>query len=197
MAFSAFEVENCAPFEEKWRIFGNIGNFMYVMVRHSNGVVGYAPLYRHSFQFLQPHFLADAEKFNIDCLNPNQLETTADKLRYYRYKKGLLQKDVAEYAGIERTTYTAYEANERDYYPVDVLGCIAEILAVDITELLDDYNAFLYHGQAGQIRDLRKRLKLTQKAFAQRLGVNTVTFKRWERGKVRMTKKTWEKMFAK
>ena len=65
--------------------------------------------------------LNDAEKFNIGHPNPEQLESTADKLRYYRYKKGLLQKDVAEYAGIERTTYTAYEANERDYYPVDVL----------------------------------------------------------------------------
>jgi len=166
-----------------------------MMVRHSNGVVSYAPLYRHIFRFVQPHFLADAEKFNIDYPAPEQLESTADKLRCYRYRKGLLQREVADHAGIERTTYTDYEAEERDYYPLDILERIAEVLGVSITDLPDGYNTFLYLGQAGQVKDLRKRLGLTQKAFAAQLGVNKTTYKRWEYGKVRMSKTTWEKMF--
>ena len=183
------------PFREKWRILSHIGDFMYVMVRNTNGVGSYAPLYRYSFTFLRPHFLADAEKFNIDNTDPEQMNFVSDKLRYYRYKKGLLQKDVADYAGIERTTYTDYETAIRDYYPLDVLGRIAECLDVDITDLLDDYNAFLYRGQAGQIQELRKRLGLTQRAFAMRIGVDVATFKKWEWGKIRLLKKRWVEMF--
>ena len=107
----------------------------------------------------------------------------------------MLQKDVADYAGIERTTYNAYEASRRDHYPLDVLIKIADVLDVDVTDLLDDYNTFLHNGQASQIKDLRRRLGFTQKDFAAKLGVNKTTYKRWEYGKVRVSKKTWEKMF--
>jgi len=44
---------------------------------------------------------------------------------------------------------------------------------------------------------LRQRLGLTQKAFAAQLGVKITAYKRWETGKVRMTKPTWEMMFNK
>ena len=166
------------------------------MVRYANEVVSYAPLYLHSFAFLRPHFLTDAEKFNIDSTDPTQMKFVADKLRYYRYKKGLLQKDVANYAGIERTTYTDYETAVRDYYPLDVLGRIAECLDVNIVDLLDEYNAFLYRGQAAQILQLRKQLGITQKVFALRMGVNIATYKDWEWGVTRLLKTRWEKMFS-
>jgi transcriptional regulator with XRE-family HTH domain len=193
VAFSEVEVENLTSFGKKWRIFANIGNFMYVMVRNANGVVSYAPLFIHRFQFLRPHFLADSEKFNTTELD--ELKTTADKLRYHRYKKGLLQRDVADHVGIERTTYHDYEANERDYYSLEILGQIAGFLEVELADLLGDYNTFLYNGQAQQLKALRKQLGLTQKAFAKQIGVNPTTYKRWEWGQARMTKNTWEKIF--
>ena len=73
----------------------------------------------------------------------------------------LLQRDVAEYAGIKRATYSSYEENVRDYCPVDTLKRIAKLFEVDITNLLDDYNTFLYNGQAEQLKGLRKQLGLT------------------------------------
>jgi hypothetical protein len=60
------------------------------MVRYSNNAVKFAPMFLHTFIFLRPHFLAKAEKFNIELTDPKEMETTADKLRYYRHKKGLL-----------------------------------------------------------------------------------------------------------
>ena len=166
---------------------------MYIMVRNANGVVSYAPLFIHRFQFLRPHFLADSEKFNTTELE--ELKTTADKLRYYRYKKGLLQRDVADHAGIERTTYNTYEVVERDYYPLEILKQIAGLLEVEVAELLDDYNTFLCNGQARQLKALRKQLGLTQKTFAKQIGVHPTTYKCWEWEQARMTKKTWEKIF--
>jgi transcriptional regulator with XRE-family HTH domain len=37
------------------------------------------------------------------------------------------------------------------------------------------------------LRRLRKRLRLTQRELAARVGVTTTTFARWERGEVRIT----------
>ena len=95
------EVGKQAPFEGKWCVFSNMNSRLYVMVCHSNGGVRFAPLYIHSFPFLRPHFLAEAEKVNIGSDSPEKFETIADKLRYYRHRKGLLQREVADYIGIE------------------------------------------------------------------------------------------------
>ena len=121
----------------------------------------------------------------------------ADKLRYYRHKKGLLQREVADCVGIERTTYSAYEAELRDFYPLDVLAHIAKLFEIDVADLLDDYNAFLYYGQAPQIKALRKEMQLTQATFAAHFGVTLPNVKRWEQGKTRITKKKWELIFCK
>ena len=48
---------------------------------------------------------------------------------------------------------------------------------------------------AEDIKDLRKRLKLTQKEFADRLGVQLSALKKWEQDRVKMQKATWEKYF--
>ena len=69
-----------------------------LMVRHAIKAVTYAPLYIHSFRLVQPHTLVEAEKFNLRYTDPSQIDNTPDKLRWYRYQKGLLQRDVAEYA---------------------------------------------------------------------------------------------------
>ena len=87
--------------------------------------------------------LVEAEKFNIRFPDPSEITETADKLRWYRYRKALLQREVAEYAGIDRSTYIHYEEYGRDYYPLDKMEKIAEILGVPVTELLDEYNRFL------------------------------------------------------
>ena len=193
----------------KWRTFDQLSRTLVIMVCYSNNgwsfpsetarpcnpAVKFAPMFLHTFTFLRPHFLAEAEKFNVEMTDPKEMETTAGKLWYYRHKKGLLQKQVAEYAGINRTSYSAYEMGEYDSYPIDMLKWITKLLGVKLTDLLDEYNTFLYRGQAKQVSALRQRLGLTQKAFAAQLGVKITAYKRWETGKVRMTKPTWEMMF--
>ena len=98
--------------------------------------------------------MTEAEKVNIENINPAELNTIADKLRYYRNRKGLLQREVADYIGIESATYSAYEEDGRDYYPVDILKRIAALYDIDLANLQDDYNAFLCAGQAEQVQQL-------------------------------------------
>lgn len=154
------------------------------------------PLYVHSFSAVTPTRIADAENFCLQHPNVSNLHTTADKLRYYRYKKSLPQREIADYAGISRSTYIHFEDPKHDYYPIDTLARIAEILGVKITDLLDEYNRFLYDGQGKQLRAVRKKLGLTQTAFGELNNVSTNTVKRWENESIRITKPFWSRVFA-
>ncbi|MBP2663609.1 MAG: helix-turn-helix domain protein [Firmicutes bacterium] len=170
---------------------------MHIMACHCLGGVKYAPLYIHSFQLLQPRKLLEAERFNIKYSGPSEIATVSDKLRYYRHKKGLRQKDVAEKTGIHRATYCAYEQEDRKIpYPVDKLSKIAELFGVEITDLLDEYNLFLYNGQGWQIRALRQSLGLTKKEFGDLYGFHVYTVNKWENDTIQVLKSTWVKLFG-
>lgn len=183
-----------APYFRSWRILTKINGQMYLLYSHrANGTI-FMPMYIHTIRLLKPSTNREGEKFNLLYTNPADITNISDKLKYYRYQKALHQKDVAAYIGMDRGTYANYEDNQRDYYPIENMQKIAKLFGVPVTELLDDYNLFLYNGQGQQVKKIRKSLHLTQTQFAQRLGVQTAMVKRWEQGKVRMFKGTWEKM---
>ncbi|MCH5352622.1 MAG: helix-turn-helix transcriptional regulator [Acutalibacter sp.] len=121
------------------------------------------------------------------------LTTTADKLRYYRYQKSLLQREVAEYAGINESTYIDYESGNRDYYPIDKIRRIADLLEIPTETLLDEYNLFLCN-QTKTLKALREQCGWTQSQLAEKLSIRLHTVKQWEQGRVRMTRKMWERL---
>ena len=73
------------------------------MVLHTPEVVKCAPLFIYTFPLFLPHHLLEAEKFNIRYPVPAKITDMSDKLRYYRYKKGLLQREVADYLFITKS----------------------------------------------------------------------------------------------
>ncbi len=187
--------EKTAPSDERWRVFRRLDSQSYLMVRNISGVVEFAPLFICSFPLLAPHHLLDAEKFNLRFSDPSEITEIADKLRWYRYKKALLQREVADCIGVDRNTYIHYEEPGRDYYPVESMEKLAALFDVSVTELLDDYNMFLYRNQGKQIREKRQALNMTQREYADVLGVPVSNLKRWEQNKVRIFKSTWERHF--
>ena len=166
-----------------------------IMVSHKAQTIRVAPLYIHSFPLVVPHHILEAEKFNLSYASPSQIIETADKLRWYRYQHGLLQREVAFLAGIDRSTYIHYENDEVEYYPVEIMKKIAALYDIPITALLDEYNTFLYHNQGKQIKEWRKDLRMTQREYADYLGVSFGNLQNWEQNNVRMVKRTWEKFF--
>ena len=152
------------------------------------------PMYLHSFRFITPKTVTEAQKFMLQYPNPAVITKIPDKLRYYRYKKGLHQVDVAKYLGINSGSYSLYEEYEKDYYAPETIDKIAEFLCVDAYDLLDDYNKFMYDGQGENIKKLRKQLNITQKELADMMNVDLCKVKRWEQNKVRMYKYTYEKL---
>lgn len=138
--------------------------------------------------------MSQAQRFLFENPNPQKLESVSDKLKWYRYQNGLLQSEVAKVMGVDRTTYSRYEENVLEAYPLDKLSKVAEFFEIDVTSLLDDYNLFLYRGQGQQIKELRKSLKLTQSEFAKYMGVPIGTLKKWEQNRVNIQKRTFEKL---
>ena len=111
---------------------------------------------------------------------PDLLNTTADKLRWYRLTNGYLQKEIADMTGIHRSAYVHYENIEQKLYNIDYLQKIADIYNINIACLLDDYMMFMYKGQRKQIKALRKSLGLTQKQLAEIFKTPKSNIKHWE-----------------
>lgn len=154
----------------------------------------YAPLYIHSFRFLTNFHLRTAQDFLNENPNPQALDTVSDKLKWYRFQNGLQQSDMAKIMEVDRKTYSRYEENVLEAYPLDKLEKASKYFGIDIADLLDEYNLFLYRGQGAQIKGLRKSLGLTQSELAKRLGVSIQKVKNWEREKVRVSRGTFEKL---
>ena len=165
------------------------------MVRHESKAIRFAPLVILSFPLLAPHHLLEAEKFNIRFTDPAQITETADKLRWYRYREALLQREVANLVGIDRSTYLHYEGGETEYFPLEIMEKIAALYDIPVTDLLDEYNTFLYRDQGKQIKERRKALRMTQREYADYLGVSFGSLQNWEQNNVRMFKRTWERYF--
>ena len=192
---SAIEVAEQTPFDAKWRLLAQVEVRCFILISNISGSVKVAPLQILKFPVVLPHKFLDAEKFNLRFSDESEITEIADKLRWYRYQKGLRQRDAADYAGIDRSTYIHYEEAGRDFYPKEHMEKLAELFEVPLEDLLDDYNLFLLRGQGAQIKAIRQRLGLTQKVYAAQLGVPLQKFKRWEQGSVQIFKSTWEKYF--
>lgn len=152
--------------------------------RNSSGAPIYAPLYIHTISTPRPK-----------APDISTLTTIGGRLQYYRREKSLLQKDMIDQLGIDRTTYIRYESKNQENYSLEVLRKIAKILEIDLMCLLDDYYLFLLHGQAQQIKTLRESMGLSQRGFAKLHGVYSSTVRSWENDKNQISKTLWRRLF--
>ncbi|MDE5564125.1 MAG: helix-turn-helix domain-containing protein, partial [Oscillospiraceae bacterium] len=175
-----FDVEDPAPLSKKWRFDCAISDRLYLFYQFRDGRLHRRPVYHADFLFHQMQHLVREQIFLIENPTPQDLTTISDKLRWHRIRIGMFQKDVAAIMDVDRQTYSNFEMNVLKYYPLDKLKRAAELFGVDVTELLDEYNLFLYRGQGEQLRVLRARLGMTRIEFAAQLGIPVGTLKQWE-----------------
>ena len=131
------QVAERVPFEAKWRLLARVGVRCYILISNVSGAVKVAPLQILQFPVVLPHKFQDAEKFNLQFPDFSEITETADKLRWLRYQKGLRQRDVADYAGIDRSTYVHYEEYGKGLYPLEHMEKIAQLFEVPVDMLLD------------------------------------------------------------
>lgn len=147
----------------------------------------------HSFKVVQPVRLLDAELFNIQYSSVEEIKSVPDKLRWYRHHQGMLQSDVAACLGISEHAYCDYEVGKVKLYPIAYLKKLSELYSIEITDLMDDYNLFMYRGQGRQVEQFRKKLGLSKPRFAKLFDTTKTVILNWEKERVIMQKSSWER----
>lgn len=151
----------------------------------------YAPLIVHSFRVLAAYCAAEAQRFSCGY---EDLQSVPERLRWCRYRMGLMQKEVAQRVGISQTLYEEMERGDCREYPADAVDKLAELYQVPVEDLLDGYSRFLYDGPVDQIRTVRERLGMSRKAFAEMAGVGEKSVRDWEMERKKVSKKSWERL---
>ncbi|MBQ8288276.1 MAG: helix-turn-helix domain-containing protein [Clostridia bacterium] len=60
---------------------------------------------------------------------------------------------------------------------------------------MDEYNRFLYNDQGKQIVEMHERSGMTVTEYAEHLSVDAGKLRKWEGNMIRVSKRTWEKLF--
>jgi DNA-binding XRE family transcriptional regulator len=105
---------------------------------------------------------------------PKTLETLGDHVRKKRLDLGLIQRNVADQIGVSESTIYNWERNSNSPQ-VHQIPAVIRFLG---------YNPFPSEVSfADTLMVARRMLGLSQKAMAERLGIDPGTLKNWENGK--------------
>ncbi len=94
-----------------------------------------------------------------------EIASIPDRLRRLRHSKGLMQREVARIAGVSRSVYIDIECGVTQHLPECFLENLSPFYGVPPTDFLDEYNRFLYDGQAQRIIAYRRKLGMGRKPF--------------------------------
>ena len=94
----------------------------------------------------------------------------SDNLRYYRQRKQMTTRQLAEKLNIVPATIVMYE-NGKHPIPYDVSIKLADVLEIEASLLYDDFSRFLAVPYTEALKSVRTALGLSQKAFAEQIGI--------------------------
>lgn len=105
----------------------------------------------------------------------------------------MIGNTLADLVGISRYAIMYYENNQTEP-PLDYLKRMANALDIEVDKLYDDYYSFLDCPYSEKIRQIRKDHNLLQRELGEILGVTRRAVERWEHGKNKMSRETWEQL---
>ena len=118
-----------------------------------------------------------------------------DNLRYYRQRKQMTTRHIAEKLDIVPATVTMYE-NGKQPIPYDVAVKLADILEIEASLLYDDFSRFLAVPYTEALKSVRTALGLSQKAFAEQIEIAPGYYYKLEGGNRRPSRKIYRKICA-
>ena len=117
----------------------------------------------------------------------------SDNLKYYRQRKQMTTRQLAEKLDIVPSTVVMYENGKRPI-PYDVAIKLADVLEIEATLLCDDFSRFLSVPYTEALKSVRTALRLSQKAFAERIGIVPSYYYKIEEGNRRPSRKVYQQM---
>jgi len=168
---------------------------LYVLSQTQNSIVRYAPLYIHSFVLCAPRKILEATQFNQRYRRYEEIDNVPDRLRWCRHSKGLMQVEVADKVGMTHSVYKAIEEGFTQHIEPEKVDRLAQFYDVPVTDFLDEFNHFLYDGQANRIRAYRESFGMGKKPFARKMGIPVRCLQEWESGRKVISIKCWERHF--
>ena len=119
----------------------------------------------------------------------------SDNLRYYRQRKQMTTRQLAEKLNIVPATIVMYE-NGKHPIPYAVSIKLADVLEIEASLLYDDFSRFLAVPYTEALKSVRTALGLSQKAFAEQIGIVPSYYYKIEEGNRRPSRKVYQKICA-
>ena len=117
----------------------------------------------------------------------------SDNLRYYRRRNNLTTRQLAEQIGVVPATIVMYE-NGKHPIPYDVAIQLADVLKIEVSLLYDDFSRFLAVPYTEALKSVRTALGLSQKVFAEQMGLVPSYYYKLEEGSRRPSRKVYQQM---
>lgn len=92
-------------------------------------------------------------------------------LKYYRQRKGLTTRQLAESVEVVPATVLMYERGKFPI-PYQTAVAMAKVLEIDRNLLFDEFTQFLDYPYSDRLREVRKAHRLNQATFAEKAGIS-------------------------
>ena len=119
----------------------------------------------------------------------------SDNLKYYRQRKQMTTRQLAEKLDIVPATVLMYESGKHPI-PYDVAIKLADVLKIEVSLLYDEFSRFLAAPYTEVLTSVRTALGLSQKAFAEQMGLVPSYYYKLEEGCRRPSRKVYQKIYA-
>lgn len=106
-------------------------------------------------------------------------QTPAAMLKYYRQRKGLTTRQLAESVGVVPATVLMYERGKFPI-PYQTAVAMAKVLEIDRNLLFDEFAQFIDYPYSDRLREVRKAYGLNQANFAKKANICYSIYAKWE-----------------
>ena len=123
----------------------------------------------------------------------NENSTLGEQIKYFRRLADIKQTDLSLKLGYSRDALHHIENREMKLLDINLIKAVIEELDIaDKIRINDDYITFLLDNPHEKIRAMRKNANLSIRKFADMIGVNPTSVKRWEYGKSNISRKQFD-----
>ncbi len=151
-----------------------------------NDILNHTSLYQYHQGKLLIHLTVPFEQKPKNSL-------PGDNLRYYRLRKSLTTRQLAETIGVVPATIIQYENNLHPI-PYDAAVGLANALEIDQSLLFDDFAVFLAKPYTKELCRIRMSQKLSQREFAELIGIAPSYYYKIEEGVRRPSRKVFQQI---